>query len=117
MFFKECTNNQAEYNALKLALKLAKELGGEYLPILKSNAKREQKDSIGHARIKNAEFEIKMQVDLEGRHVVIVDDVVTSGASMASAAMLLKSLGAKSVRGLAFAVAYNDPFLPPVNQY
>ena len=55
LFFKECTNNQAEYNALKLALKLAKELGGRELYI-KADSELLVKQYKGIYKIKNAEL-------------------------------------------------------------
>ena len=59
IFFKECTNNQAEYNALKLALKLAKELGGQELYI-KADSELLVKQYKGIYKIKNAELSALM---------------------------------------------------------
>jgi ComF family protein len=40
---------------------------------------------------------------LRGQHVLFVDDVMTSGASLNAAASVLKQAGARSVKGLVFA--------------
>lgn len=48
-------------------------------------------------------FEGSPGLDLRGMTVYLVDDVVTTGASMSSAASLLKASGAKHVIGLAIA--------------
>lgn len=43
------------------------------------------------------------KIELKGKTVFLVDDVVTSGATMNEAAKVLKRAGAKHVYGLAFA--------------
>jgi predicted amidophosphoribosyltransferase len=40
---------------------------------------------------------------LRGQHVLLVDDVMTSGASLNTAAQVLKQAGAQSVKGVVFA--------------
>ena len=40
---------------------------------------------------------------LEGRQVVLVDDVMTSGASLFAAAQVLRDAGASHVTGVVFA--------------
>lgn len=40
---------------------------------------------------------------LRGQHVLLIDDVMTSGASLNTAARVLKQVGAQSVKGLVFA--------------
>jgi ComF family protein len=40
---------------------------------------------------------------LRGKRILLIDDVMTSGASLNTAAEVLKQAGAKSVRGLVFA--------------
>ena len=91
-----------------LATELAKRFGAEYIKVLKSNAKKEQKSLETTERLKNADFKIIKDLDLSGKDVIIVDDIITSGASMSSAAMLIKSLGAKSITAAALAIAYKD---------
>lgn len=60
LFFKKCTNNQAEYNALKLALVSAKEIGGTELKIT-SDSELLVKQFNGIYKIKNPELKILME--------------------------------------------------------
>lgn len=91
-----------------MAKELAKRFGAEYILLLKSNAKKEQKSLESAKRLKNADFELIKDIDLAGREVIIVDDIITTGASMASAATLIRSLGCKSITSAALAIAYKD---------
>ncbi len=59
LFFKECTNNQAEFSALKLALKNAKELGGTILNI-RADSQLLVKQFLGEYKIKNPQLQILM---------------------------------------------------------
>ena len=95
-------------HAAELAHSLAKELGCEYMPLLTSKSKKAQKKLDREERITNAEFDFKRTPDLKGKTVILVDDIVTTGASMGHAAMLIRSLGAKEVIGAALAIAYFD---------
>ena len=59
LFFTECTNNQAEFSALKLALKNAKELGGTILNI-RADSQLLVKQFLGEYKIKNPQLQILM---------------------------------------------------------
>ena len=65
----------------------------------KLDAKKREKS------VKNA-FALKRSVDLKGKTVVLVDDLVTTGATMGKCASLLKKGGASLVVGLC--VAYTE---------
>lgn len=93
-----------------LAKSIAKELGGEYISILKSKAKREQKTLETAERFKNADFYIVKDIDLTGRDVIIIDDIITTGASVAKAASFIRSLGAKNIIAATLGIAYKDVF-------
>jgi competence protein ComFC len=54
------------------------------------------------AQLENA-FEIKNQDAINGKNIILVDDVVTTGASIESAAKNLKNAGAKGVDAILFA--------------
>lgn len=98
-----------------LAKAVADRLGARYENILVSNVKTEQKKLHGDSRKVNAKFSIKNDIDLTGMSVLIIDDIVTTGASMGASAMLLHGQGAKRVYGAALAIAFKDkykPFLP-----
>lgn len=48
-------------------------------------------------------FAVKKNTNIKGRDILLVDDVVTTGASLSAAARELKKAGAKNVYGLVFA--------------
>ncbi len=59
LFFTKCTNNQAEYNALKLALISANKIGGSVLKIT-SDSELLVKQFNGVYKIKNPELKVLM---------------------------------------------------------
>ncbi len=91
-----------------LARELAKRFDAEYISLLKSNAKKPQKSLETADRFKNAEFYISKNIDLTGRAVILVDDIITSGASMSKAASLIRSLGSREINAASLAIAYKD---------
>ena len=96
-----------DHSAL-LAKALADRFGAEYLPLLRSNSKKAQKSLERQDRMKNADFSLVREPDLTGRSVIIVDDIITSGASMSMAASLIRSLGARNITAACLAIAYKD---------
>ncbi|MBQ2312543.1 MAG: ribonuclease HI family protein [Elusimicrobiaceae bacterium] len=60
LFFTKCTNNQAEYNALKLALISASKIGGTILKIT-SDSELLVKQFNGVYKIKNPDLKILME--------------------------------------------------------
>ena len=96
-----------DHSAL-LAEELAKRFGAEYISLLRSKAKKPQKSLETMDRLKNADFELIKEIDLTCKKVIIVDDIITSGASMASAAAQVRSLGCKTIIAATLAVAYID---------
>lgn len=91
-----------------LARELAKRFDAEYISLLKSNAKKPQKSLEAADRFKNADFYISKNIDLTGRAVLLVDDIITSGASMSKAASLIRSLGSREINAVSLAIAYKD---------
>lgn len=59
LFFKECTNNQAEFTALKMALEKSLTLGGTNLSI-RSDSLLLVKQYLGEYKIKNPQLQIIM---------------------------------------------------------
>lgn len=57
------------------------------------------------ARLNNvhAAFAVRRNVRLEGSEVILIDDVITSGATMSACAQVLRAAGAKSVGAVALA--------------
>ena len=91
-----------------LARALAKHFDAEYIPLLTSKSRKAQKSLEAVERFKNAEFRIKRDIDLTGKNVIIVDDIITTGASMSKAAALIRSLGCKNILAATIAIAYKD---------
>ena len=100
-------------HAEKLAKNLAKRFSAEYYQPIISKSILPQKKTIGKERIKNAKFYLKKKArELNSRTVIIVDDIVTTGASLGSCAMLVHALGAKKIIGAVVSVAYKDSYTP-----
>ena len=104
---KAIVQNGIDHSVL-LARSVANRLGATYMPLLRSNAKREQKALDRSERMKNADFSIITDVDLGGKKIIIVDDIITSGASMSVAASLIRSMGARNITAACLAIAYKD---------
>jgi len=99
----------------ELAKAVAKNFSCKFIRLLKSKAKNAQKksDSIDK-RIQNAKFKlINENLNLSGKTVVIIDDIVTTGASMGAAAFNIKALAPKKILGASIAIAYKDTYNPP----
>ena len=105
-------------HAAVLAKAIAKRLGIEYKSLLKSKTKKAQKKLTYTERRENARTLAKKSFDLKGKRIIILDDVVTTGSSLSSAADVLKSLGAKELVGASVSVAYKDEYTPfPKSEY
>lgn len=95
-----------------LARKVAKKCNAAYKKTLISLSKTEQKKSKNREeRIKGLNFKVR-NINLEKQNVILIDDIVTTGASMATAATLLKGCGAKNIIGASLAIAYKDTYTP-----
>lgn len=99
-----------DHSAL-LAKALAKRFSAEYYQPFISKTLKAQKKLMADERKKNASFSIKRGAhNFDKRTVIIVDDIVTTGASMGAVAMLARALGAKKIVGAAISVAYKDKY-------
>ena len=95
--------------AKDLARALSRRFNCEYRSILVSKSKRAQKEAHASERIANVAFDYKKNAKtLKGKTVIIVDDVVTTGASIATAASLIRALGAKKIAAASIAATYKD---------
>ena len=78
---------------------VAEQSGIEFVSAFRSLSKHQQKKLDAKLRAQNAQnsIAIKKGVDVSGKYVVIVDDVVTTGASMTACARLLQKAGARGI--------------------
>lgn len=100
-------------HAADLAKEVAKRLGINYVMLLKSKSKKSQKSVHGHERAENAKFEYKCDksLSLKGKHVIIVDDIVTTGSSMSNCAALIRALKPKRIIGACLGIAYRESYI------
>lgn len=109
---KEAAKYGLDHAAL-LAKSLAKRFSAEYYQPLISKSKLAQKKTTGEERMKNARFALKRKAkDLSGKTVIIVDDIVTTGASMGACAALIRALKPKQIIGAAISIAFKDAYIP-----
>ena len=97
-------------HAAELAKAIAKRLDIEYVSLFVSLAKRAQKQLSPNERKKQIKFRLKRGdfTHLKGKSAFIVDDIITSGSSMASASNLLKQLGVRNRMAACIGIAYKD---------
>ena len=95
-----------------LAREIAK-LSGARLELSAVERVKATRPQVGLTAAQRAEnlsgaFKVRDRAALSGRRVVIVDDVVTTGATVDRLARLVRRSGAASVDVLSFAVVVND---------
>ena len=85
-------------------------LGVEYESLLKSKSKKPQKSVAGEARLYNAKFDYKTSKDIDrkGYTVILVDDIITTGASISSCTTLIKGYHPRRVIAAVLGIAYKD---------
>ncbi len=106
-------------HAAEIAKRAAAKLGIEYAQLLVSRAKRPQKGIHGEERLKNAIFDYKRGKSrtLKGITVILVDDVVTTGASMSYCASLIRGMGTRRIVGASISIAYKDSYIKPLPKF
>lgn len=92
----------------KLAKAIAKKLDVGYSELIVSKQRKAQKKTHGEDRMKNPRFYCKKRAKLKSNKVLLVDDIVTTGASMGFCGMLIRGLGAKKIVGVSMAIAYKE---------
>ena len=77
----------------------AKKLGYRYAKLLGRTGKALEQKTLGHEeRLENAKNTITVrEKDLAGKTVILMDDIMTTGASLASSAELLTGAGAEMI--------------------
>ncbi len=93
--------------AAVLARALARQTGTMYFPLLLRIGHQKQ---VGAGRVQRraqlrSAFEVRDLRLVRGAHIILVDDVVTTGATLEAAAQALLSAGARSVEAIVFAQA------------
>ena len=101
-------------HAARLARATARKLGAEYADLLRSRARAPQKAKREQERRINAKFCIKRRMDLTGKTVIIVDDVITTGSSVGACATLLRQMKPREIAAASLAIAYKDKYVPPL---
>jgi ComF family protein len=93
------------YNqALLLAERVVDHIGGTLAPnALQRDDRPAQKTLDAAQRLVNLKGALHAASNVEGRRVVLIDDVATPGATLSACAEALESAGARDVRALVFA--------------
>lgn len=101
-------------HAKTLAKKVSRKLNVNYVSLLKSKTRKAQKTTFGEGRIKNVKFDYKAfcPKSIKGKRAIIIDDIITTGASISTAARLICNLGAKDISAASVAIAYHDIYKP-----
>ncbi len=93
--------NQSELLAAPIAARLSVRLEKA---MMKKTRHTTPQSALSHAeRIENAKGAYQVAADLAGKSILLVDDVVTTGATLSECALALRRAGAKHVYALAFA--------------
>lgn len=94
-------------HAKLLAKKFAKKQQTIAVPLLTRLTQTTQRGATRFARIQNMThaFEVRHRAELRGKHIVIIDDVITTGATVRAATKALLAAGASRVTILAVARA------------
>ncbi len=96
------------YDQAKLiGRKLAKKHGLPYLDCLARSGQTHQIGSRREKRLKqlSSAYRIKVGQTIQNTHIILIDDVVTTGASLEAAARYLRNAGAEQVEAIVFAQA------------
>ena len=90
-----------------LAEELAARMECSCVPMLRKKRNNKAQSTVGNAekRRQNVKdvYEILPNLDIRGKHVLLVDDIVTTGATLSACAAELKRAGAGQITGLTLA--------------
>lgn len=90
-----------------IARELAKKTKTPYAPALRRSGQTNQRGSNRDQRTSQLEnaYRVTHATQIKGKHVLLIDDVLTTGSTLEAAAKVMKAAGAKRVTGLVFARA------------
>lgn len=90
-----------------IAKRLARSAGSQYAAPLIRLGQQQQHTATREQRLKQLEhaFLVAHPESVHGKHIILIDDVLTTGATLAAAAKALKEAGAKRVSAVVFAQA------------
>jgi ComF family protein len=93
--------------AALIARSLATKTEVQYLPVLRRSGQHHQVGSNRAERLRQLQnaYRVIRPANIVGKHVLLIDDVLTTGATLEAAAKVLKAAGAKRVSGVVFARA------------
>ncbi|MBQ8163100.1 MAG: ComF family protein [Clostridia bacterium] len=93
------------YDHTKLLAKAyAKKMGMKVVSCFTNIGRSEQKTLTKHERVINAANSYRINdVDIQGKNVFLIDDVITSGATVKVCMQLLKTAGAKMIIPVTYA--------------
>lgn len=94
--------NQAQILAEKLSNKINIIFDGNIIKRIVNTESQTHLTKIERANNLSKAFEVCDNKDLKGKNILIVDDVITTGATMNEIAKLLKNKGANKVYGITF---------------
>ena len=111
---KATRNKYGIDHARELSRTTAGILGAKYCDLLISKAKKLQKKTQStQERLATASYNLKAKnLDLTDKKIIIIDDIVTTGASLGACATQLKIAGAKKIVGASIAITYKDRYIP-----
>jgi len=96
--------NQAEEYAKILSEKLEIPLDHKILRKRKNKLSQAKSDKLSRIQNLKSSYELIKRVDLKGKHVLLVDDVITTGATIEICAQLLRAAGAEKISVCSFMV-------------
>jgi len=91
--------------AYLITRQLRRVLGRDSLPCLARHGQQRQVGASREQRLKQLQASFMVVRPVAGAHIVLIDDVITTGASLESAAAVLKAAGAARIEAVVFARA------------